>query len=327
LLIVFVLSLAASTSLILLYLIPKMFPDPALGQPMDDLIRPEYQHISRDEALLAVLETGSWHGELCHNCRDGRKIPIHTTLSLIKDREGQPSGFVAVNRDLSERLQAEEALARQAKELAHSNAELEQFAYIASHDLQEPLRMVSSYIRLLSRNYAAKLGPEASEFIAFAVDGTERMRLMLNELLAYSRIATRGQSFEPTDCERVLERALLTLQVSLSDASARVTHDPLPTVAADDSQMVQVFQNLVSNAVKFRRAQPPLIHISARRVETPPGAGWLFWRSANGSSSAMVGQSGWSHSPGKGRRSSSPSLCVNNLGQALEKTVEKPYVI
>ena len=253
-----------------------------LGQPMDDFIRPEYQHISRDEALLAVLETGSWQGELCHTCRDERKIPVYTTLSLIKDQEGEPSGFVAVNRDLSERVQAEEALARQAKELARSQAELEHFAHIASHDLQEPLRMVSSYIRLLSRNFVAKLGPEASEFIAFAVDGTGRMQLMLNDLLAYSRIATRGLNFDSTDCELVLEGALLTLQVSLSDARARVTHDPLPTVAAGDSQLVQVFQNLVSNAVKFRSAQPLHIHISACRMETPPGAGWLFSVSDDG---------------------------------------------
>src|SRR5574341_1051468 len=149
-------------------------------------------------------------------------------------------------------------------ELARSNAELEQFAYIASHDLQEPLRMVSSYVQLLSRRYKGKLDNDADEFINFAAEGAVRMQRLINDLLAFSRVGTRGKSFQKVSLEAVLALALENLQLVIKEKNVAVTHDPLPQVYGDGGQLTQVFQNLIDNAVKFCGERPPEIHISAR---------------------------------------------------------------
>jgi len=174
--------------------------------------------------------------------------------------------------------QSEESLAQQAQELARSNAELQQFAYVASHDLQEPLRMVSSYLQLLARRYRGKLDDDADDFIAYAVDGAERMRSLINDLLAYSRVSTHGRDFELVDCEVVFENAFANLQVAIEESGAVVTHDPLPTVMADDVQLVQLFQNLIGNAIKFRGKEAIRIHTSAERGENE----WIFSVRDNG---------------------------------------------
>ena len=160
----------------------------------------------------------------------------------------------------------------QAAELARSNTELEQFAYIASHDLQEPLRMVASYVQLLARRYKGKLEAEADEFIGFAVDGAKRMQDLINALLAYSRIGTKGKEFAPTDCEAVLAIALKNLQIAIEDSRAIITHHALPTVMADAIQLGQLFQNLIGNAIKFRGDRRPAVHISVERN----GKEWCF---------------------------------------------------
>ena len=157
----------------------------------------------------------------------------------------------------------EEELARYADDLERSNQELQQFAYIASHDLQEPLRMMTSYLQLLERRYKGRLDADADEFISYAVDGANRMQSLLRALLAYSRVGTRGQAFQKTDCESVFERVLANLEAKIDESEAVVTHDPLPVVIADPSQMDQLLQNLLSNAVKFRDSRPP-------RVTPPP---------------------------------------------------------
>ena len=184
------------------------------------------------------------------------------------------------------RKRAEEALARHADELAHangelarSNRELEQFAYVASHDLQEPLRMVASYTQLLRRRYQGKLDQDADEFITFAVDGVNRMKQLISDLLDFSRAGTRGVEPVPTLVSTALERSLLNLQASLRESGARVSHDPLPEVLADEGQLVQLFQNLIGNAFKFRQPdQPPRIHVSAK----PLGDGWELSVKDNG---------------------------------------------
>jgi PAS domain S-box-containing protein len=160
----------------------------------------------------------------------------------------------------------------QAAELARSNTELEQFAYVASHDLQEPLRMVASYVQLLARRYKGKLDNEAEEFIGFAVDGSKRMQDLIQALLAYSRIGTKGRQFAPTDCEIVLQNALKNLQIAIEDSQARITHDPLPTIIGDATQLGQLFQNLIGNAIKFRGDKAPAVHVTAERQ----GNEWLF---------------------------------------------------
>jgi PAS domain S-box-containing protein len=163
-------------------------------------------------------------------------------------------------------------LTLQAAELARSNTELEQFAYIASHDLQEPLRMVASYVQLLARRYKGKLDADADEFIGFAVDGSKRMQELINALLAYSRIGTKGRDFAPIECESVLKATLQNLQIAIEDSQAVVTHDPLPTVRGDATQLGQLFQNLIGNAIKFRGDRRPAVHVSAARN----GNAWLF---------------------------------------------------
>lgn len=174
--------------------------------------------------------------------------------------------------------QAEIALRKAMTELERSNRELEQFAYIASHDLQEPLRMVSSYMQLISREYGGKLGAEADEYIGFAVEGAVRMQTMINDLLTYSRIETRGRPFEPANCEDVLRSALDNLKMAMEESGAIISHDPLPTIPCDSSQLAQLFQNLVGNAIKFRGEEPPRIHVSAVKRELD----WLFSVRDNG---------------------------------------------
>ncbi len=149
-------------------------------------------------------------------------------------------------------------------ELARSNAELEQFAYIASHDLQEPLRMVSSYVQLLERRYKGKLDPNADEFIGFAAEGALRMQRLINDLLAYSRVGTRGKSFQEANLEAAFAQALENLQLAIKEKNAAITHDPLPVVYGDIGQLTQVMQNLIDNAIKFRGEAPPRVHISSR---------------------------------------------------------------
>ncbi|MPZ75341.1 MAG: GAF domain-containing protein [Deltaproteobacteria bacterium] len=160
----------------------------------------------------------------------------------------------------------------QAAELARSNTELEQFAYVASHDLQEPLRMVASYVQLLARRYKGKLDAEAEEFIGFAVDGSKRMQDLIIALLAYSRIGTKTRELAPTECEAVLQITLKNLQIAIDDSQATITHGPLPTVMADATQLGQLFQNLIGNAIKFRGDKRPAVHVSAEQN----GKEWLF---------------------------------------------------
>ncbi len=184
----------------------------------------------------------------------------------------------ALENEVEERKRAIAALAEAEEELKRSNQELEQFAYVASHDLQEPLRMVGSYTQLLARRYKDKLDSDAHEFIGFAVDGVSRMQRLINDLLTYSRVGTRGREPEPTSAEQVLNRAMQNLKIAIEESGAQVTHDPLPEVMADDRQLEQLFQNLVGNAIKYRGDEPPRVHIRAERSN----GSWMFSIKDNG---------------------------------------------
>jgi signal transduction histidine kinase len=191
----------------------------------------------------------------------------------------------ALQVEIGERIRAEEQLQRHATELERSNQELQQFAYVASHDLQEPLRMVTSYVQLLERRYRDQFDADANDFMDFVVEGANRMQQLIKGLLAYSRVGTQGKPFESVDCQRVVGHVLGNLQVAIEDSRATVTHDPLPTVTADPTQLVQLFQNLLGNALKFRNAEPPQIHIGAEWQDngaSGKGAQWLFSVQDNG---------------------------------------------
>jgi len=170
--------------------------------------------------------------------------------------------LVRDNRDLA---LSRKALEESIGELARSNADLQQFAYVASHDLKEPLRMVASYTQLLARRYKGKLDSDADEFIRYAVDGANRMQWLINDLLAYSRVTSQDQVLEEVDCHGVLEEVLSDLRVAIEESRAVVTHDPLPRVMADRGQLGQLFQNLIGNAIKFHGKEPPQVHVTAGR--------------------------------------------------------------
>jgi two-component system, chemotaxis family, sensor kinase Cph1 len=229
-----------------------------------------------------VLSTASQEGRYEHEgwrlCKDGSRFWANDLITAVRDPGGRLRGFARVIRDISGQRQAQEAFARRADELARSNRELEQFAYVASHDLQEPLRMVSSYVQLLERRYRNKLDANANEFIEFAVDGVRRMKTLLDDLLAYSRVRAQGKPFAPADVAAVLNDTLLGLKISIEEYGATVTHDPLPAVCGDATQLAQLFQNLIGNGLKFRSAQPPRIHISAHSREHE----WVFSIRDNG---------------------------------------------
>lgn len=173
---------------------------------------------------------------------------------------------------------AENQLRQVNEELIRSNADLQQFAYVASHDLQEPLRMVASYTQLLAKRYKGKLDADADEFIAYAVDGATRMQRLINDLLAYSRVTSQAKAFELVDCNQLLEGVLSTLRLAIEESRAVVTRDALPKVMADSGQLAQLFQNLVSNAIKFHGAEPPSVHVAAERRNDE----WLFSVRDNG---------------------------------------------
>ena len=167
-----------------------------------------------------------------------------------------------VVRDHRELLHAQRSLEESIAELARSNADLQQFAYVASHDLQEPLRMVASYTQLIAKRYKGKLDTDADEFIGYAVEGATRMQRLINDLLAFSRVTTQGRVFERVDCNQVLEDVLSNLRVAVEESQAVVTHDALPVVTADGGQLGQLFQNLIGNAIKFHGKEPPRVHVS-----------------------------------------------------------------
>jgi PAS domain S-box-containing protein len=221
-------------------------------------------------------------------------------LELARQYESRPPFIVdiAKNRLLTtanligaivERKQAEEALKKindelehrvhqRTAELARSNAELEQFAYVASHDLQEPLRMVASYVQLIQRRYADKLDAEGLEFIGFAVDGARRMQKLIHDLLAYSRVETRGRPFEKVSIQTLLQHVLINLKVTIQETKTSITADDLPDLVGDETQLSQLFQNLIENGIKFKKDEPPRVHIGARRE----GSDWQFSVRDNG---------------------------------------------
>ena len=255
--------------------------DELVGQKMKSLIPEGFAERliadalrSAEDALAQQIGTGI---ELIARRKDGSDFPIEIMLSPLESAEGIL--VTAAIRDITARKAGEANLLVKVQELKRSNEELGQFAYIASHDLQEPLRMVASYTQLLSRRYKGKLDADADEFISFAVDGASRMQRLIQDLLAYSRVGTKGKDLLNTSSEEALQQALINLRGAIEESSALVTHDPLPAVMADEMQLVQLFQNLVGNAIKYQNPGTPRIHVSAVRSV---GKKWIFSVKDNG---------------------------------------------
>jgi PAS domain S-box-containing protein len=214
---------------------------------------------STEDAVAQQIGTGI---ELNGRRKNGSEFPIEIMLSPLQSSE--EILVTTAIRDITTRKRAEADLLNKVEALKRSNEELGNFAYIASHDLQEPLRMVASYTQLLARRYKGRLDSDADEFIAFAIDGASRMQLLIRDLLSYSRVQTTGKDLLNTSSEEALDQAQRNLRGALEDSGAVITHDPLPHVLADEMQLVQLFQNLVGNAVKYRRSEQALVHISVR---------------------------------------------------------------
>jgi PAS domain S-box-containing protein len=213
----------------------------------------------RASAIVPIhLRDRLWGLLIVHHCQAPRAW-LPSEISLLSQLANQIGIALAQAQLLEQESQ-------QRQELARSNAELEQFAYIASHDLQEPLRMVMSYLQLIERRYQGRLDRDADEFIGYAVDGAARMQNLIQALLSYARVSSRAKPFMPIDGNLTLQNALDNLQICIRDSGAIITRDPLPIIAGDPTQLTQLFQNLIANAIKFCRDSPPQIHIGARQI-------------------------------------------------------------
>lgn len=255
--------------------------DELLGLGIDDLVPARYRagHPGYREAFFSDLRSRPMGtGRHLYGLRrDGSEFPVEIGLNPIETDEGM---FVlAAVVDITERRRAEEALQERTDELARSNRDLEQFAYVASHDLQEPLRAVAGPLQLLQRRYQGQLDARADEYIGHAVEGAGRMQALIEDLLTYSRVGRADNAFQPTGCEAALDYALKNLSAALEEAGAQVHRGPLPAVRAIAPQLSLLFQNLVGNAIKFRRKEGP---VEIRVAAEPHGEGWLFRVEDNG---------------------------------------------
>ncbi len=235
-----------------------------IGRSVKDVSHPEDRDLTDEQrALVRAGQRESVRFEKRYLRKGGAAVWVSLGVALVRDASGAPQYEIAMFDDITERKHSEVALSEAHEELKRSNSELEQFAYVASHDLQEPLRMVSSYTQLLERRYQQKLDADAREFMGYVVDGAARMKQLIEDLLAYSRVGTKGRDFKPVELEKPLSRALANLKAAIDESAAAVSFDPLPALPADEPQLAQVFQNLIGNALKFRSGAAPRIHVSS----------------------------------------------------------------
>jgi len=257
----------------------EVTPDETVGNLIYDIGDRQWDIPSLRTLLEDILpkNTQFINYEVSHKFQTiGQKIMLLNGRQIYQEVIGTPIILLAIE-DITEHKRAEEKLKQTLEELERSNKDLEQFAYAASHDLQEPLRTVSNFSQLLAKRYKGELDAKADQFIGFIVDGATRMQEMIDNLLTYSRVSTRAKLFEPTDCETLFDQALANVKMAIEESGAVVTHKSLPTVMADASQLVQLFQNLLSNAIKFRKEKPRITVSAVQR-----GNEWLFSVEDNG---------------------------------------------
>lgn len=237
----------------------------AMGQVSHSLLRTEFS-VPLEQILRQVRSAGAWDGELLHIHRDGRRLTVASHWALHLDHNGQPAAILEVNLDTTRRKAAEEELRITNEALARANADLNQFAFAASHDLQEPLRMITAYSQLLVKGYRGQLDNEAGTCIGFITEGTQRMRDLLADLLALTQLS--GDEKPPissVDLKQVFETVLENCSAAIDEANAVVESDSLPVIPGSETQYVQLLQNLISNALKYRGEQAPRVRVSAAR--------------------------------------------------------------
>ncbi|MGR3319588.1 MAG: PAS domain-containing sensor histidine kinase [Candidatus Anammoxibacter sp.] len=249
----------------------------AIGSNVFDI----YKELTADsdfvkQAIDEIHNEGEYSSIFQQKKKDGGRF-LQIRISDVLDISNKSAGYMLMAHDITERIKGERLLKRHTDDLARSNEELEQFAYVASHDLQEPLRMITSYLQLLEGRYKGNLDKDADDFIEFAVDGANRMQTLIDDILTYSRVGRDMIDFTPVDCNVILEQVIITLQTAIKEKEAVIIYDPLPTVIADELLMNQLFQNLISNAIKFCNNSPQ-IKISAVQSEDD----WVFSVSDNG---------------------------------------------
>jgi PAS domain S-box-containing protein len=258
----------------------KVTPAETIGSFIYDLGNKQWDIPKLRELLETILPQKATFDnyEVEHNFASiGRRIMLLNARQIERVLGKERIILLAIS-DITERKQAEARLSSAMADLERSNKDLEQFAYVASHDLQEPLRMVSSYTQLLAQHYDGRLDEKAKKFMDYAVDGAVRMQRLINDLLTYSRLGTQGKPMETTDTHALLGEAIRNLAAMIEEKRAIITNDDLPTVKADASQLIQVFQNLISNAIKFQGEDVPHIHVSAQ----DKGREWIFSIRDNG---------------------------------------------
>lgn len=249
-----------------------------IGQPILRLLPEDRQ--DEERMILERLRRGERvdHFETVRRAKDGRLLDVSVTISPLRDSRGVIIGASKIARDITVRKQAEDARAQLLVEVQRSNEELQQFTHIVSHDLNEPLRTITSFLQLLTRRLQGMLDVEAAEYLAFVEEGAQRLRHLLADLLAYTRVGGESQKSAAVDGDALLARVLTDLQLAIAESGATITHDPLPTVLGDATRLGQVVQNLIGNALKFRGLAPPQIHISAQWE----GKQWRFSVRDNG---------------------------------------------
>ena len=247
------------------------------GKTDYDIITKELADYYKDNDQKVLVEGKAISIEEEADLIDGHHTFIANKFPIY-DSNGKPYGVGSISTDITERKLLEKQMETTVNELKRSNEELERFAYVSSHDLQEPLRMVTLYSQLLERRYKDSLDSDADDFIGYIVENAKRMKQLIDDLLEYSRVASQAKEFENVELEKVLNIVLTNLSVSIAENNVKVTHESLPTVFVDNNQMMQVFQNLITNAIKFRGVEPPEINISAQKGQTE----WTFSISDNG---------------------------------------------
>jgi len=250
-----------------------------LGQPVSVLVPPG--HGDEEPAMLHKIAAArkAVRCDIIRIRKDATLVDVSLALSPIFDAAGEVIEVAAISRDITERKRTEDSLVERSRQLETSNKELEQYAYVASHDLQEPLRKMASFCQLLARRYQGQLDEQADQYIAYVVDGARRMQEMINDLLTFSRLGRSPEAMAEVDCNQVVERARIDLAAAIEEGGASITvTGTLPTVRGEWAPLVQLFENLIGNGIKFHGKEPPRVEISA----APDGTGWRFAIADNG---------------------------------------------